>query len=292
MVSNVTPLELAKELQRRRQIRRSFAAWCRFCGFEPARHHLLLIDKLEAVAAGRIQRLAVFMPPGSGKSTYTSILFPPWLMATMPKDQILAALPTTQLASQWGRHVRKLVSDQRLVLGVSPATDLGGGDCWKLEQGGSYHAVGVIVGTAYWPVDLAIIDDPIAASEDACSPLVRDRLWDWYRCTVSPHIKPNGRTILIQSRWHKDDLAGRLLAEMENGGRAWEILALPAEAEANDPLGRQPGEMLWDDDYGYGDFLRHEKASQLARNWLALYQQQPPPDTGDYSFVGYNGRGC
>jgi hypothetical protein len=137
------------------------------------------------IAFGRIQRLAVFMPPGSGKSTYASILFPPWLMATMPKVEILAVLPTTQLASQWGRHVRKLVSDQRLVLGVSLATDSGGGDCWKLEQGGSYPAVGVIIGTAYWPVDLAIIDDPIAASEGAYSPLVRDRLWDWYNmCTI------------------------------------------------------------------------------------------------------------
>jgi hypothetical protein len=281
MVSNVTRLELAKELQHRRQIRRSFAAWCRFCGYEPAAHHRLLIDKLEAVAAGRIQRLAVFMPPGSGKSIYASVLFPPWLMATRPKDQILAALPTTQLASQCSRRVRKLVSDHRLVLGISLASGSTGGDRWELDQGREYHAVGVIVGTAYWPVDLAIIDDPIAASEDVCSPLVRDRLWDWYRCSVSPHIKPNGRTILIQSRWHEDDLAGRLLAEMENGGRAWEILTLPAEAEDDDPLGRQPGEMLWDDDYGYGKFLRDEKATQLPRSWTALYQQKPTPDSGD-----------
>ena len=288
----MTLLELAKELQRRRQIRRSFAEWCRFCGFEPARHHRLLIDKLEAVAAGRIQRLAIFMPPGSGKSIYATVLFPPWLMAMTPKVQILAAFNNTQVASQCGRRVRKLVADHRFVLGISLASGSTGGDRWELEQGRQYHAVGVIVGTAYWPVDFAIIDDPIAASEDACSPLVRDRLWDWYMCTVSTHIKPNGRTILIQSRWHEDDLAGRLLAEMEHGGRAWEILTLPAEAEANDPLCRQPGEWLWDDDYGYGKFLRHEKATQLPRNWSALYQQQPPPDTGDYSFVGYNGRGC
>ena len=77
----MTPLEAAKELQRRRHIRKNFAAWCRFCGFEPARHHCLLIDKLEALAAGRIQRLAVFMPPGSGKSIYASVLFPPWLLS-------------------------------------------------------------------------------------------------------------------------------------------------------------------------------------------------------------------
>jgi hypothetical protein len=278
----MTPPEAARELQRRRQIRRSFAAWCRSCGFEPARHHLLLIDKLEALAAGRIQRLAIFMPPGSGKSTYASVLFPPWLMATTPKVQILAASSTTQLASQYGRRVRKLVSDYRLVLGISLASGSTGGDCWPLHQGDEYHAVGVIVGTAYGPVDLAIIDDPIGAREDACSPLVRDKLWAWYKADLSPRIKPDGLIILIQSRWHEDDLAGGLLTEMENGGDTWEILTLPAEAEENDPLGRTPGEFLCEDgDYRYASFLRQQKATQVPRIWSALYQQKPMPATGD-----------
>jgi predicted phage terminase large subunit-like protein len=88
--------------------------------------------------------------------------------------------------------------------------------------------------------------------------------------------------ILIQTRWHEDDLAGRIVAEMERGGEAWTIVSLPAEAEAGDLLGREPGEWLWDDAYGYGDFLRHEKATQLPRNWSALYQQRPAPETDDY----------
>ena len=95
-------------------------------------------------------------------------------------------------------------------------------------------------------------------------------------------MKPGGRQILIQTRWHEDDLAGRLIEEMNRGGDHWDILSLAAEAEYDDPLGRQPGEWLWDDDYGYGKFLRHEKATQLPRNWSALYQQKPTPDTGDY----------
>jgi hypothetical protein len=101
----------------------------------------LLIDKLEALAAGRIQRLAIFMPPGSAKSTYVSVLFPPWLMATMPKIQILAAFNNTQVASQCGRRVRKLVSDHRLVLGISLASEAiagDSGDCWELDQGRNY----------------------------------------------------------------------------------------------------------------------------------------------------------
>ena len=81
--------------------------------------------------------------------------------------------------------------------------------------------------------------------------------------------------ILIQTRWHEDDLAGRIVAETERGGEPWDIVSLPAEAEPGDLLGRTPGQWLWDDAYGYADFLRHEKATQLPRNWSALYQQRP-----------------
>ena len=151
-----------------------------------------------------------------------------------------------------------------------------------LNQGGEYYAVGVGVGIAGFRADLAIIDDPIRSREDANSDRVRERIWDWYKSDLSPRMKPGGRQILIQTRWHEDDLAGRLIEEMNRGGDHWDVLSLAAEAEYDDPLGRQPGEWLWDDDYGYGKFLRHEKATQLPRNWSALYQQKPTPDTGDY----------
>ena len=84
--------------------------------------------------------------------------------------------------------------------------------------------------------------------------------------------------MLIQTRWNEDDLAGRVLEEMKKGGDRWEVLSLPAEAEEDDILGRNVGDFLWDDDYGYGDFLRHEKRTQPARNWSALYQQRPAPE--------------
>ena len=127
-----------------------------------------------------------------------------------------------------------------------------------------------------------MIDDPIRSRQDADSAQVRERIWEWYKSDLATRMKPNGRVVLIQTRWHEDDLAGRVIAEMERGGDKWDILALPAEAEENDPLGRKPGEWLWDDGYGYGEFLRHEKATQLPRNWSALYQQHPTPESGDY----------
>lgn len=267
---------------RRRSIRKSFTEWCRFCGYEPARHHGLLIDKLEAVARGEIPRLAVFMPPGSAKSTYGSVLFPPWFLANIKDASLLAASHTSELAEKWGRRVRNLIAEHSAVLGVSLASDSQAAGRWALDQGGEYYAAGVGVGIAGFRSVLAVIDDPIRSRQDADSEQVRERIWDWYKSDLSPRMKPGGRIILIQTRWHEDDLAGRVLEEMKRGGDQWEVLSLPAEAEENDALGRAPGEWLWDDGYGYGNFLRHEKATQFPRNWSALYQQRPTPDSGDY----------
>ncbi len=241
-----------------------------------------MIDRLEKVARGDTQRLAIFMPPGSAKSTYSSVLFPPWFFANNPAAMMIAASHTTELAEKWGRRVRNLISDHAFVLGVCPSIDNKAAGRWALNQGGEYYAAGVRVGIAGFRADLANIDDPIRSREDADSQQVRDRIWDWYKSDLSPRLKPNARIILTNTRWHEDDLAGRVITEMERGGDRWEIVSLPAEAEENDLLGRKPGEWLWDDAYGYGKFLRHEKASQLPRNWSALYQQRPAPDTGDF----------
>src|SRR5262245_36614407 len=99
--------------EKARAIRRSLTEWSQYCGFEPALHHLLLIRNLERVACREIDRLAVFMPPGSAKSTYSSILFPPWFLAQKPKASVIAASHTTELAEKWGRRVRNLVTEDR-----------------------------------------------------------------------------------------------------------------------------------------------------------------------------------
>src|SRR3981189_452674 len=106
----------ATEIIRRKQIRASLPKWCEHNGYTPARHHRLLIEHLEAVARGEIERLAVFMPPGSAKSTYASILFPSWLLSQDPKAQFLAASHTTELAERWGRRVRNLILENSAIL--------------------------------------------------------------------------------------------------------------------------------------------------------------------------------
>jgi len=222
------------------------------------------------------------MPPGSAKSTYGSILFPAWYLGQHPTHSILAASHTTELAEKWGRRVRNLLNERGPVLKLSVSEDNAAAGRWSVKQGGEYYSAGVGVGIAGFRADLAIIDDPVRSREDADSALVRERTWDWFKSDLSTRLKPGGRIVLIQTRWNEDDLAGRVLEEMKKGGDRWEVLSLPAEAEEDDPLDRQPGEFLWDDSYGYGEFLRHEKRTQPARNWSAIYQQRPATEGGDY----------
>ena len=281
---NISPDIAAGILLKRRRIRRNFIEWCRYCGFKPAAHHRLLINRLERVARGEIRRVAVFMPPGSAKSTYASILYPPYVMARRPGSSILAVSHTTELAEKWGRRARNLIAEHSATLGVRLSDDSYAAGRWELDDGGEYYAAGVGAAIVGFRADGILIDDPIPSREDADSEHAREKTWDWYKSDLVTRLKPGGWVILIQTRWHEDDLAGRIIAEMEAGGERWDIVSLPAEAEPGDLLGRKPGEWLWDDDdaYRYGEFLRRQKATQLPRNWSALYQQRPAPETGDY----------
>lgn len=236
----------------------------------------MLIEALEAVARGDIPLLAVFMPPGSAKSTYGSVLFPSWNMQR--RENVLAASHTVELAEKWGRRVRNLVGEHSKVLGVNPAPDSQAAGRWALDDGTEYYAAGVNTGIAGFRAKIGIIDDPVRSRQDADSELIRDRTWDWYINDFRTRLVPGSRQILIQTRWHEDDLAGRALQHGD-----WHVLSLPALAEDNDPLGRRPGEPLWGDDaYGYGGQLLDLAKDTPARTWSALYQQRPAPEEGDY----------
>ena len=217
------------------------------------------------------------MPPGSAKSTYASVLFPPWLLASASWN-ILAASHTTELAEKWGRRIRNLVSEHSATLGISLAADSQAAGRWALANGAEYYAAGVGTGIAGFRAKLGLIDDPIRSRQDADSELIRDRIWDWYINDFKTRLVPRAAEILIQTRWHEDDLAGRALNHEE-----WRVISLPALAEPDDPLGRALGEPLWsDDDYGYGELLAVLSTKTPARTWSALYQQRPAPEQGDY----------
>lgn len=271
----------AKELLHRRSIRRSLTEWSRHCGFEPAAHHQLLIEKLEEVADGTIDRLMVFMPPGSAKSTYTSVLFPPYILARNPSLTVIAASHTVELAERFGRRVRNLVAEHGNVLGFSLADDSQAAGRWDTNRGGEYFAAGVRGPITGRRADLALIDDPVKSREEADSDIIRERVKDWWRNDLYTRLKPGGRVILIQTRWHEDDLGGWLLEEEKRGGDKWEVLSLPAVAEDRDPLGREVGEPLWPE-WQDGNALQRVKDAVGPRTWSALYQQRPQPDEGTY----------
>lgn len=247
----------------------------------PARHHRLIIEKLEAVERGDIKRLMIFCPPGAAKSTYASILFPAWFMGCNPGMSLIGASHAGELAERFGRRVRNLVgsSEFKRVFGFGVSGNNAAAGRWETERGGEYYAVGVDASVTGRRCDVGIIDDPVKGRAEADSASIRQRVWEWYKADFWPRLKPGGRIVVISTRWHEDDLSGRLLAEQEVGGEQWEVLSLPAEAQENDPLGREPGELLWPEWFTPEMFA---EARRDVRNWSALYQQQPVPDSGDY----------
>ena len=267
-------LPLLLEAKRRRTIRANLEAWCIECGFKPAAHHSLIIRELEAVACGKVNRLALFLPPGSAKSTYASILFPPWYLAQKPDASIIAASHTQELAEKWGRRVRSILGEHGATLGVTLSAESAAAGRWDTDKGGEYFAAGVGGSITGRRADLAIIDDPVRSREDAESKTIRDKAWEWFKFDLSTRLKPNAGVILIQTRWHEDDLAGRILAEE---GDRWRVVKLPMEAGVDDPLGRNPGEPLWPD--WFTDEMRSD-AKRDSRVWSALYQQEPTPEEG------------
>ncbi|GAB0115328.1 phage terminase large subunit [Acidisoma sp. C75] len=241
----------------------------------PAPHHLRLMADLEAISNGEIDRLMVLMPPGSAKSTYVSILFPAWFLATHRRAALITSCHTESLASHFGRRTRALVQAHSELLGYRLAPEERAADRWRTSLGGEYFATGIRGPIAGRRADLAIIDDPIKSWADADSPAARERLWDWYRMDLIPRLKPRGRVVLVMTRWHQDDLGGRIL----DTEPAWRVLRLPALATTPDPLGRAEGAPLWPE-WEDGAALHRKRMAMGERAFAALFQQNPRPPSG------------
>jgi len=252
------------------------SAALRNCGHMPAKHHRLLIKELEALSNGESYRLLIEMPPGSAKSSYTSILLPAWWLARHPCDSIIAASHTARLANHFGRRARGIVADEAGLLGYELGMHERAGSHWSSSTGAEYFAIGVRGAVVGKRADIAIIDDPIKSQVDAESLLHRERLWDWYRSELYPRLKPKARVVLIMTRWHQDDLCGRLLAHASD---PWRCLRLPAFAEVEDRLDRLPGEPLWPEWEDTEELLRR-RSSVGEHTWSAQYQQSPCRNTG------------
>jgi predicted phage terminase large subunit-like protein len=281
-------LQIKRELWRR-MCRKSLIAWSTeaVAPLVPGSHHRLILEEIEAVIRGENDRLMIFAPPGCGKSIYTSKISPAWAFAANPGMNILGASHTSTLAEEFSGDVQRYIRQHSATLGYDLRTERR--DLWHTTNGGQYLAAGVNVGIAGFRADLAIIDDPVKSRQDADSEVYRERTWKWFWADLGPRLKPDGRIILMHTRWHEDDLAGRLLQTQQH---KWRVLKLPALASAeDDPLGREIGEPLWlDGDYGYGRelFGKRDDFEQTGgmREWASLYQQEPRPTEGALFKVG------
>ncbi len=234
----------------------------------PAAHHLRLIQALEQVARGEVDRLMLLLPPGSAKSTYASMLFPAWWFSQHPTSSVIAAAHTAGLARHFGQGVRGLIEEHSIRLGYGLQRGASA-ERFTTSRGGQYYATGIRGAVTGRRADLLLVDDPVKSQAEADNAASRERLWRWFRSDLSTRLRPGGRIVVIMTRWHSDDLGGRLIETND-----WQVLRLPALAEANDPLGRIAGEPLWPEWEGREDL--HRKRRTLGeRTFAALFQQAP-----------------
>lgn len=238
---------------------------------------LQLIDQhLTQAATTPSARLIVTMPPQEGKSTRVARDFPIWWLTRRPLSRIVLASYGDDLAQRNGRAIRNAIRANPQ-LGLQLAHGNTSVKDWRLSNGiGGVRSVGIGAGITGHAADLIIIDDPIKSQAEADSATYRQNVWDWWQAEASTRLSTGAPVVLVLTRWHQDDLAGRLIAS----GQGWRVLNIPAQAENGDPLGRQPGEYLQSAQGRTLEDWERRKAEAGSRRWNALYQGRPAPAEG------------
>ncbi len=289
MNSSMRLLELERELHRRAAIER-FPVFLDYTSptYQRQWFHTLIAERCQALLQSKLptSKLMIFVPPQHGKSEIVSRKFPAWALGKNPYLKIVGTSYSAELAQQFSRAIQRTI-DSTEYAEVFPDTFLNNShnksetargwlrnvDMFEtVGYGGFYKAVGVGGSLTGTPADLGIIDDPIKDALEANSETYRNRVWDWYTDVFLTRMHNNSKQILIQTRWHTDDLAGRLL---EREGDSWTVVNISAIREDNkmteDP--RQLGEALWEERHSRERLLEIEQRSP--RTFAALYQQRP-----------------
>jgi len=253
-------------------------------GYRYPDHVRLIARELEALERGENDRLMLFLPPRHGKSHTASENFPAWYLGRNPDHYVIAASHTQELADDFGRKVRNQIADPvfaQVFPGVKIKSDSTAvkrfhvqgnpDDSFTTGQNGAYFAVGVGGPLTGRGAHLLLIDDPIKNREDADSETIRKKIKDWYTSTAYTRLMPGGKIVIIQTRWHEDDLSGWLLKE--HAHENWKVVNLPAISD--------DGQALWPEQYDI-EALERIRRAVGPRDWSALYQQRPVPDEGDY----------
>jgi len=254
-----------------------------------AAHHQVILRHAQECMSKPYGRLMILAPPGSAKSTYAAVVAPAWYLGLHPSHRVIVATYGDDLARKHGRRTRQLLrSDEARGITQTQLSDqLAGSLNFTLNNGAEYLACGILAGVTGNRAEGIVIDDPIKGREQADSEVVRAKTWDAYQDDLLTRLVPGGWLILIQTRWHELDLAGRILPHDwagESGeiqcrdGNRWTVLCLQAECQtASDPMRRPVGAMLWPEwfaDQHWAQFRLNR------RTWASLYQQRPAPDEG------------
>ena len=251
--------------------------------YQPAGLHWAIGDALLRVDREKVDRLMIFVPPQHGKSVLASVHFPAWYLGRHPDRRVIAASYGADLVADWGRQARNIVASpeyKAIFPAALLAEDSQAANNWAITgTDGGYVCAGVGGPITGRGAHLLLIDDPVKNAEEAESSIQREAVWQWYQTVAYPRRRPPGAIVLIMTRWHENDLAGRLLRAQAEGGEKWTVLRLPAIAEEGDPLTRTVGAPLWPDRYGL-EWLAATKETIGRRAWASLYQQRPMPTEG------------
>ncbi len=244
-----------------------------------AKHLQLINEKLLKVAKREIKKLIINMPPRHGKSELISHYFPFWYLSNFRNENVIFTTYSQAFANHFGKRLRSLFREfGNKMFGLELDKNYKSASEIKIDKSkGSIYCVGSGGSLTGRGADLMIIDDPIKNHKDASSAKLRDNLWDWFQSTAYTRLEPDAAIILVMTRWHEDDICGRLLESELN---EWEVLKLPAIAEEdNDELNRVLGEPLWEKRF---DIERLNKAKQSMGTYFfsGLYQQRPAPLEG------------
>ena len=286
MTATVTPEDLTADAWRLRPDTLA-EAWSDGT-WEAAEHHRLLATEIVECITTPGGRLVVEMPPRYGKSELVSYYTPAWVLQLDPTQKILLASYEKHLASEWGGRVRDLLVEKGFPYGVEIAVDTRAKDSWRTLQGGGMWTAGLGGPFTGRGGNVVIIDDPVKNWMDATSFVKRESAWNWYTSVARTRLAPGASIIVVQTRWHEDDLAGRLERHSDEGtGEKFKVLRLPAIAEEHEdyPIStrrrfvRKPGDALWPAWFSPEE-VASTKLAVGVQTWAALFQQRPAPLEG------------
>lgn len=262
-----SPADLAVDLSKGRWLR--------------AKHLEYISDKIAQIRDKPI-RLIISMPPRHGKSELCSHYTPVWFLKEYPWKRVILASYEITFAASWGGKAKDTIESNSI--GITLTRDTKAKAAWDImNYGGGMFCTGIGGPVTGRGADLLIIDDPVKNAEEAQSPTYRQKAWEWYQSTAFTRLEPGASIIIIMTRWHDDDLVGRIL---EEEGENWDYIRLPAIAEPDDPLQRKEGEALWPVRYPAKELIGPLQNKKPVREvigpywWAALYQQRPTEETG------------